>query len=191
MIWFTSDTHYYHRNIIAFCDRPYADVEAMNDGLISTWNSRVGRQDIVYHLGDFAFCGKTRRHEIIERLHGRKHLIRGNHDPDRDEWWLNNGFESVRDYFVLRVHDQGQSDEGDIVQYHQPIVLCHFPILSWENMQHGTWHLHGHCHGSLPPTRMQRMDVGVDTNKMHPYSYEEVKQIMIKRMIVPVDHHGT
>jgi len=58
-------------------------------------------------------------------------------------------------------------------------------------MQHGYWHLHGHCHGSLPPSNLKRLDVGVDTNKMHPYSYEEVKQIMIKRMIVPVDHHGT
>ena len=188
--FFTSDTHWYHKNIIRFCNRPAVDVEEMNEILIQRWNERIKPQDHVYHLGDFAFCNKTKRLEIIRELNGIKHLIRGNHDPDSNSWWTDAGFVWVRDYYVLRYHDQYENEEGELQQYHQPIVLCHFPILSWENMHHGSWHLHGHCHGSLPATRMMRMDVGVDTNNLYPYSYEEIKKIMVMRQVVPVDHHG-
>lgn len=203
-IWFTSDTHFYHKAIIKYCNRPVPDnyifdvrdgvdvVAAMNEWLIKRWNEKVKPSDEVYHLGDFAFCGKTRRKEIIQRLAGIKYLVRGNHDPDKEDFWKDAGFEWVKDYYKLMVHDvyQDEEDETKFHQYHQPIILCHFPILSWDNMAHGSWHLHGHCHGSLPQTKMKRMDAGVDCNNWYPISYEEVKQIMVMRSIVPVDHHG-
>lgn len=199
-VFFTSDTHFYHNNIIDFCDRDIGipknsdreeRVEAMNEVLIDCWNERIKPTDEVFHLGDFAFSNKTKRTGIIQRLNGHKRLIRGNHDPDSSDWWKEAGFDWVRDYYVYRHHDQYEDDEGNIQQYHQPIVLMHFPILSWENMHHGFWHLHGHCHGSLPETRMMRMDVGVDTNNLYPYSYEDIKKVMVMRSVVPVDHHGS
>src|SRR5690606_13737518 len=119
-----------------------------------------------------------------------KYWIRGNHDyslakkPEVAEH-----FEWIRDYYMLRVHDKYEADNGDEQQFHQPIALMHFPILSWDGMHHGTWMLHGHCHGSLPDTGGQRMDVGVDTNNLYPYSYEDVKKRMVLRTVVPVDHH--
>jgi calcineurin-like phosphoesterase family protein len=83
-----------------------------------------------------------------------------------------------------------ENPDGDLVQFHQPLILMHFPILSWEGMHHGSWHLHGHCHGSLPPTSQKRLDVGVDTHNLYPYSYMEVKDIMQSKKFSPVDHHG-
>ena len=199
-IWFTSDTHFFHNAIIDYCKRPIPGwmnreerVVEMNKQLITCWNERVGPSDEVYHLGDFAFCGITKAVEILKQLNGHKYLIRGNHDYGiAKKQGIIEHFQWIKDYYVLRVHDQHQDeeDENTFHQYHQPIVLCHFPILSWDGMSHGTWHLHGHCHGSLPATRMMRLDVGVDTNKMYPYSYEEIKNIMSMRSVVPVDHHG-
>jgi calcineurin-like phosphoesterase family protein len=165
----------------------------MNDGLVERWNSVIKQEDDVYHLGDFAFAGKQKIFSLLERLSGSIHLIKGNHDALKiykaaQEDGL---IEWVRDYYVLRVQDVTQSDESDeLISYHQSVVLCHFPILSWDNMHHGSWHLHGHCHGSLPPTKMMRMDAGVDANNWYPISYQEVKNVMVMRSVVPVDHHG-
>jgi calcineurin-like phosphoesterase family protein len=192
MIYFTSDTHFWHKAVIGYCNRPAKDVQEMNDLLIQRWNERVKDQDEVYFLGDFAFCGTTKALDILEQLKGKKYAIRGNHDhtlfkkdPIKDH------FVWIRDYYNLRVQDVRQSDEEETdISYHQPIILCHFPILSWDGMARGAWHLHGHCHGSLPSTRAMRLDVGVDTNNLSPYSYEEIKKIMTLRSFVPVDHHG-
>lgn len=209
MIFFTSDTHFWHHNIIEYCQRSIIDgwqgapgwmdrneaTELMNDTLIRKWNERIGFADEVYHLGDFAFCGKEKLRAIVQRLHGIKHLIRGNHDSHSEEFWKELGFQWVRHYFELRVHDvhQSEEDKTKFVQYHQPIVLSHYPILSWNGMAHGTWHLHGHCHGSIDQTWNKtglRMDVGVDTNNLYPWSYDEVKIKMALRTVVPVDHHA-
>lgn len=190
-IFFTSDTHFYHRNIIDFCNRPARDVDEMNDKLIYLWNSKIKPTDEVYHLGDFAFCGIQKFLPILEQLNGVKHWIVGNHDYSlRKKEAVQEHFKWIRDYYMLRVHDSYTNEEESVVQYHQPIVLCHFPILSWDGMAHGSWHLHGHCHGSLPPTKMMRMDVGVDTNSLCPYEYGDIKKIMTLRSVVPVNHHG-
>ena len=191
--WFISDTHFCHKAIIGYCNRPTENVKEMNRLLIANWNSRIAPQDEVYHLGDFAFCGVQKGMEILEQLNGIKYLIRGNHDHGlAKKEGFKQHFEWIRDYHELHVHDihQDEEDETKFNQYHQSIILCHFPILSWNGMAHGSWHLHGHCHGSLPPTRMMRKDVGVDTNKLMPYSYEEIKNEMAMKAIVPVDHHG-
>lgn len=59
-IWFTSDTHFGHNNIMKFCQRPWKTVEEMDNALIQNWNSVVGENDIVFHLGDFAFAPNWR-----------------------------------------------------------------------------------------------------------------------------------
>jgi calcineurin-like phosphoesterase family protein len=184
MIHFTSDTHFWHNAVIGYCNRPWETREEMNEGLIQRWNEKIGGDDEVYFLGDFAFCGTQKARDILERLQGRKFWIRGNHDYGLSKK-IDGYFEWVRDYYLLKVHDvhQDEEDETKFHQYHQPIVLCHFPILSWDGLAHGSWHLHGHCHGSLPTTKMKRMDVGVDTNNWYPYSYQDIKTVMIWRGI--------
>ena len=79
-IFFTSDTHFNHTNIIKYAQRPYSDAEEMNEDLIKRWNSVVGKNDIVFHLGDFMFGNINRFWEFRSRLNGKIYLIHGNHD---------------------------------------------------------------------------------------------------------------
>ena len=80
-IWFTSDSHFNHYNVIKYSGRPWETVEDMNEGLIERWNECVKKGDTVYHLGDFTL---TMRTELIDewlgRLNGTIRLVRGNHD---------------------------------------------------------------------------------------------------------------
>lgn len=96
MIYITSDTHFSHKNIIEYCDRPYTNPEEMNKNLISKWNSVVKEDDIVLHLGDVGFGLVEELSPIIQGLNGHKILIRGNHDFKRGvSSWTNIGFEKV------------------------------------------------------------------------------------------------
>lgn len=79
-IFFTSDTHFCHTNIIKLCGRPFSDAEEMNEVLIKNWNNTVGPNDIIYHLGDFCFAGSAEWHSILGRLNGRIYLVIGNHE---------------------------------------------------------------------------------------------------------------
>ncbi len=209
--WFTSDTHFWHKKIVEFCKRPvyghtnpvefYPDsserVSLMNEWLIDKWNSKVKPEDEVWHLGDFAFCGTQKFNAIISRLNGRLNWVLGNHDyglakkPD-----IQYRFESIQKYKFLRVNIPYEDEEEQPQQYTQPIILCHFPILSWDGMAYGSWHLHGHCHGSIDKIYNStglRMDVGVDaeSNNWYPLSVDDIAKRMALRTVVPVDHHNS
>ena len=80
MIYFISDTHFYHKKIIKYVNRPFKDVEEMNNTLINNWNKRVKHKDEVYILGDFSFGNKEQTLDLLNKLNGRKYLIKGNHD---------------------------------------------------------------------------------------------------------------
>lgn len=168
--WFISDTHFYHSNIIKFCGRPYSSAEEMNEGLINNWNSRIGKKDVVYHLGDFAFCGTSKAVEILNRLNGKIHYIMGNHDKCIKDQALQR-FESVS--LMKEISINGQM-----------IVLCHFPLESWHKSYKGSFHLHGHTHKDLDTSQgKRRIDVSVDTHNMFPVSYEEIYENLSKREI--------
>jgi len=77
-IFFTSDTHFGHKNILKYCNRPFVNVEEMDEVMIERWNGRIGKNDSVYHLGDFSFSSNPKTY--FERLNGKKILIIGNHD---------------------------------------------------------------------------------------------------------------
>lgn len=80
MIYFISDTHFYHSNIIKYSNRPFKDVNEMNETIINSWNSVVKNDDTVYHLGDFCLSSDDEIKSIFNMLNGNKILIRGNHD---------------------------------------------------------------------------------------------------------------
>jgi calcineurin-like phosphoesterase family protein len=170
--WFTSDTHFGHSNIIKYCNRPFANVDAMDDHMISNWNKLVKPGDIVYHLGDFAFRNVER---YINCLPGNIHLIFGNHDhmarKKRDL------FDWTGDFKEIKVNGQ-------------KIVLCHYALRVWNKSHHGAWHLYGHSHGTLPDLGNQlAFDCGVDCWNYRPINFEEVKEQMQKYNWEGVDHH--
>jgi calcineurin-like phosphoesterase family protein len=187
-IWFTSDCHFCHTNVIKYDNRPFNDVEEMNEKLILNWNSVVGEKDVVFYLGDLSFDrggGNTER--IVNELNGKIHYILGNHDDERDIRKLNR-FESISDYINLSVNDL------DNPRKKQGIVMMHYPILSWDKAHHGDWHLHGHSHQSLVtqnPEYYKRkvLDMGCNGWGYKPVSYNEIKTIMNIKEIERIDHH--
>jgi len=167
MIYYTSDLHLGHKNIIEYEDRPFKDIYEMNSNLIFNWNNIVKPKDEVYILGDLAFVGSNYSLEDlmynIKQLNGKIHLIRGNHDTWVDKKSFNPRlFESI-DYYK-EIKDNGRD-----------IVLCHYPIEDWNGMNYGSIHLHGHLHSN--PTelyRENRFNIGVDNWNYKPVSLKEV-----------------
>lgn len=82
-VWFTSDLHFGHKNILKYCNRPWNTVEEMDQGLLDNWNSVVQEDDIVFDLGDFAFASSKRWKEILGRLRGKHYLVLGNHEINK------------------------------------------------------------------------------------------------------------
>lgn len=174
--WFTADHHFGHANIIRHCARPFASVDDMNEEMIRRWNSLVAASDFVYHLGDFSFRGaspEVYRH----RLNGKIVFVIGNHDPERHKLEQLGIFESIHSLLQIKVNGE-------------TIVLCHYGMRVWNKSHHGTLHLYGHSHGTLPGDS-QSLDVGVDCWEFRPVSLEQIKARMAtlpKRRVV--DHHG-
>ena len=150
----------------------------MDEALINNWNSVVGKDDIVFHLGDFAFAPNWRWKEILDRLNGHIHLILGNHDMSR---WPGDQIMKLFD----RVYSQLYLK---IDGFH--IYLNHYPFLcyagTYRNPEIATIQLFGHIHTREGGTgkddyRTQYLfpyqyDVGVDNNNYIPISWEEVRE---------------
>jgi len=183
--WFTADLHLGHQNIIRYCDRPFADVEAMNRGLISAWNEVVGEDDMVWVLGDFALGRISDTLPLARQLHGRKVLLAGNHDRcwhghgrRVDEWtdrYLEAGFDEI-------VQGTATREIGG-----EEVRLCHFPYrgdshgqdryLDHRPVDDGDWLLHGHVHERW--AQHDRMiNVGVDARQFRPISEPEIAALI-------------
>jgi len=118
-VFFTSDTHFFHGNIIRFCNRPFKDVETMNETIISNWNNTVGQDDIVFHLGDFCLGGSAEWTRILDRLNGRIYLIMGNHDLKN----IRQGYIDRFEHVAMQMH---------ITVGKQKIYLNHYPFLCFD-----------------------------------------------------------
>ena len=143
MIWFTSDTHWGHKNIIKHTERPFGSVRQMDEALVKNWNRVVKKGDIVYHLGDVGHkCSPAYLKKILDQLNGRIYLIHGNHDRVAMSTQCKGRFESITPLKEAFITDSS-SRKGRRV-----IVLCHYAMRVW-NMRHwGSWHLYGHSHGT-------------------------------------------
>jgi calcineurin-like phosphoesterase family protein len=156
-IFFVSDMHFGHRNIIEYCKRPFKSVEDMNEGLIKNWNEVVKHEDKVYHLGDWAFND----YYNIARLNGRIYSVPGNHDTERMKKIAPFVTEWLPELSYLNLGSQERT-----------FVLCHYPMEAWHRKF--KYHLHGHLHGKGKNTDT-RMDVGVDATRLYrPISIDEV-----------------
>ncbi len=205
MIYFTSDTHFHHKNIVrgvanwedkSQC-RDFETLEAHDQALIDNFNKRVKPDDTLYHMGDWSFGGFDQIKVFREALKCNNiHLILGNHDHH-----IETNRENIRDLFSSVQHYKELSING------QFIVLCHYAMRVWNHSHKGAWMLYGHSHGTLDamtpsianPTwigdqyyikNYRTIDVGVDTNGLKPYSMSEIHDLFKNRDIVlEVDHH--
>lgn len=171
MIWFTSDHHFGHKNIIKHCNRPFESVEEMDEAMIAEWNRVVDEGDTVYHLGDFSLSGDADQvAEWFCRLNGTVHLLA--YPWHHDKRWLRKmtrglnlpGFPDAPNLIL---------EPPIVVLESPPIVLCHYPIEEWDRKHHSSWHLHGHSHGKARFVE-RRLDVGVDCWDFRPVSLEEI-----------------
>ena len=166
--FFTADTHFGHSNIIKYCGRPFDDKYDHDETLIQNWNSVVSKNDHVYHLGDFGFGPSWYLKKIAQRLNGKIHLLKGNHDKTKTLKDL-----SFRFVFIKDVHFYKTTFRGSKIE----IFLSHYAHRSWPKSFHGSWHLFGHSHSNLEPY-YRSFDVGVDCWNFTPISLAQVQEKM-------------
>lgn len=183
-VFFTSDLHFGHGGVIEYCNRPFHSIAEMNEGLISNWNSVVKEDDLVWVLGDLSFMRFGDFEPLANRLHGRKILIRGNHDKYSKAQYLKIGFLEVL-------------DEAVITFGRTKCRLSHYPYRqSWwkrnvlrkkEDMRYvarrppklsGEFLLHGHSH-SKTAVRGRSIDVGYEAWG-RPVYYPEIQSIIAR-----------
>lgn len=183
-LWFTSDLHFGHANIIRYSSRPFPDAEAMNRALIERWNDTVAARDEVWVLGDFALGRIEFTLPLAQQLHGRKRLLAGNHDRcwsghgRRAQAWVSR-YEQVG----LEVHQ----DQLELEVAGTEVLACHFPYhgdshdkdryVEARPVDRGQWLLHGHVHERWRQ-RDRMINVGVDAWDYRPVSADELGRLM-------------
>lgn len=197
-VFFTSDQHFFHKNIIPYCSRPFHYVDEMNEHLIFKYNEKVGNEDTVYHLGDFSMSFSSVE-KTLARLNGKKILIMGNHDacshlfrykgkvPIRD--YVKAGFSEVYETLELNL---------DFGGYLTPTVLHHFPYepdaneradrryINARPLDTGKLLLHGHIHTSWLTVPNKRMfNVGVDrSHEYAPWSLDDITKVLLSEGMI-------
>jgi len=169
--WFSSDYHFGHANIIKYANRPFKDVDHMNETLIKRHNERVKPEDTVYFLGDFCFKGsigskpgegdKSKADYYMSRLNGNFVCIRGNHDNNNSlATKLENAVIEIGGKHVFLVHDP-----ADFNQYY-PINLV--------------GHVHQNWRIKTLPNRVKLVNVGVDVWNFYPVDIQEILELIVK-----------
>lgn len=169
MKFYIADCHFGDEKVIEFSNRPFENVEEMDECLIRNWNKKVNEWDDIYILGDLIHrCEEPERY--LKRLKGRLHLICGNHDNDLKESKYGKYFIQVSDYAVVK-------DDN------HRLVLFHYPLLEWDGYYYGSWHIFGHIHNhiSLTQHRVSKLpkalNCGVDVTGFQPVTFDELVHI--------------
>ena len=191
MQFVTADTHFYHSELLGvdkFAPRPFPNVEAMNQTIIDNWNAKVGENDLVYHLGDIAlyFTKPPRKsyeavEEVLQSLHGRLVLIKGNHDSRALFKYL-----AAHNFMVNGQPKYSFHDVGVLLKYdHRQYYLTHYPMMLGIAPQ--IINLHGHIHHYMVPAK-ENINVGVDAPEMDflhprpafgaPVSFAEIEEMI-------------
>ena len=183
-IWFTSDTHFGHYNIIKYTGRPFKTVEEMDETLIKNWNDRVKPGDIIFHLGDFGNGGSDKIKQVLTRLNGKKFMILGNHDRKTFRAGHSQHFQAITQQMYIRVNGRA-------------VYLNHYPFLcfagTYRKPEDMVWQLFGHVHSgplnnnSADSERLKYLwptqyDVGVDNNNFCPVSWSEICEIINEKL---------
>ena len=160
--WLIGDTHFYHKNILNFKTstgyalRAFNDINHMNEVMVLNWNAVVDPEDKVYHLGDVAMASFSRTKELINRLNGKKILIKGNHDNFKLSQYQQM-FYDVRAYSIL---------DG--------IILAHIPIHP-DSLGRWKGQVHGHLHSNNVQDK-RYFNVSVEQINYTPINFNKVKK---------------
>lgn len=177
--WITSDLHFSHKNILKYSPtyRQFQDVDAMNEGIVAAWNISVKPEDMVYILGDVAFCNAEKATQFMKRMNGRKILIEGNHDVKLvKDAAFRSCFEEIHKY-----HE---------ITYNKTLIcLFHFRIFEWNQCHRGSIQLFGHSHGNGGDTGNRSMDVGFDATGNVVSSLDSIVEKM-KAKEIKTHHNG-
>ena len=178
-IWFTSDIHFNHFNVIKYCNRPWTTVEDMNETIIKNYNSKVQPTDTCWILGDLTLASFKIAGPLIQRLNGKKFLVQGNHDKYSRGQYLALGFTEIFQEVQLKIVGHR-------------LLLSHFPYKPspeqlTEDLRYldrrpdnkGSWLLHGHRHSNKETcVRSNMIDVGVDAWNYFPVSLQQIESIL-------------
>jgi calcineurin-like phosphoesterase family protein len=184
-IWFTSDMHFGHANIITYSRRPFRDLDHMHGELIERWNEVVQPHDDVWVLGDVAMGSIEESLKLIPRLNGRKLLVTGNHD----RCWAFHG--AKHEPWIQRYQDAGFDEihQGQVPFSlgDQPVEMCHFPYrgdsqyedryLQARPQDNGKWLLHGHVHETWKQWG-RMINVGCDVWDYRPVASSELADLI-------------
>jgi calcineurin-like phosphoesterase family protein len=178
-LFFTSDTHFFHKQVLVHNNRPFKDLEDHDNGMIDNWNSVVPEDGNIFMAGDFAFTGDIGKiRDLIDRLNGKIWWIMGNHD-----------FSNKLDRSIIaQMVDGRQMDTATVLlkeDNNQRLFISHYPHMAWPR---DCFHLFGHLHGGPNssatekiPFHPLRYEIGVDNNSYKPISYQQVKDIINKQ----------
>jgi len=210
-LFVTSDTHFFHNKSFIIGPRGFTDLEEHNESLIRQWNSVVGMNDNVIHLGDFlvgagndAFkCGQS----VLFRLNGHIHTVWGNHNSYMKDIYKQTVKEAypqasdVTEIYPITYQNKVTFYGNNLLakikceSFSQYIFCSHFRHRLWIDSHRGdVWHISGHSHGTDPEsqpefTGTKCLDVGVD-NFPTPLSFDQLAKIMRSKGIEKLDHHG-
>lgn len=208
-IFFTSDLHFSHRNVIEYCQRPFKDIDEMNEAIVSQWNSQVKTEDIVYVLGDFSL-NPNAMSLFFPRLNGSKVLVAGNHDQVINFYKASPTYSSKSDRKAAKNHARYLSEgwkeihqelrvtlkTGPNLEDSIEVLLAHLPYATKESLEYddryleskpidyGLVLLHGHLHAKYQ--KMGKMiDVGWDVEQRLFTEEDIVKIINDSREFIP------
>tara|TARA_R110000772_G_scaffold20466_5_gene56843 strand:- start:11857 stop:12483 length:627 start_codon:yes stop_codon:yes gene_type:complete len=188
-VFFTSDFHIGHKNVIKFDNRPFDGVDEMSKTIIEKWNSVVSKNSIVYFLGDLSYKVKTDIvKKFVHQLNGDIRVIMGNHD------WLNDLLKMDRFSDIQTAKRVVITDKDGNRTFFE---LSHYPHLVWNKHSRGAIHLHGHSHQNLVESdygknfyyKRKVIDVGCMGHDYTPLSFDDIMEIMKNKEIEEIDHH--
>lgn len=177
-VFFTSDLHFSHISILYFhperleqsgLSKEFLEenkalaIRQYDEWLVGRWNSTIKKRDSIYILGDLCLANKENTERLLNRLNGKKYLVRGNHDKSCNG--LERYFEGVWDIKEAKF----TNNQYKFISPDEPFCLemCHYPLLTWNRKTHGSLSIHGHVHGYLDGYNTEsgelRVDVGIDS----------------------------
>lgn len=158
-LFFWSDTHFRHKNIIKYCDRPFVDVDHMTSTLVRNYTDTVPDDGVVVWVGDVAMGNDIDGiNALLQALPGYKVLVVGNHD-------FHSKHKSPFAYAFDEIH---------LVKTLNNFIISHHPLLE---VPDGWYNIHGHVHNNST-THPRHINVSVEVVDYRPKPFAEIQRII-------------